>query len=266
MINVDDLTEAVASRKRDGFLYGDCQYAIDERSPDYMRKGVFSCDRPIDPATPMPERQARLSPEQWTELIYLAHTDKNEAFNRYSTYYLSTSGQMYWSDLHQLSTYMDDYHRVVDTRLEGPDATEIISEIYVPHGELSGFLDEVRQDFREHRVNVIYGTIRLIERDDETFLAWARQPYVCVIFNLHTEHTPEGIEHSAEAFRRLIDMALKRNGSYYLTYHRFAHRDQVLAAYPQFVEFLKLKRQYDPDERFQSDWYRHYRKMFGDVL
>ena len=27
-------------------------------------------------------------------------------------------------------------------------------------------------------------------------------------------------------------------------------------------EFLALKRQHDPDERFQSTWYRHYRDMF----
>jgi hypothetical protein len=27
-------------------------------------------------------------------------------------------------------------------------------------------------------------------------------------------------------------------------------------------EFLALKRQHDPDERFQSTWYRHYRHMF----
>jgi FAD/FMN-containing dehydrogenase len=266
VVGVDTLNAAFASRKQDGFLYGDCQYAIDETSPDYLRKGVFSCYRPTDPSTPIPESQARLSPEAWTELIYLAHTNKGEAFRRYSAYYLTTTGQIYWSDLHQMSTYMDDYHRVLDDRISGADATEIITEIYVPPGELTGFLEEVREDFRKNHVNVIYGTIRLIEKDDETFLAWARQSYVCVIFNLHTVHSPEGIEHSADAFRRLIDMALKRQGSYYLTYHRFARRDQVLAAYPQFVDFLKLKRRYDPEERFQSDWYRHYRKMFQDRL
>jgi hypothetical protein len=36
-------------------------------------------------------------------------------------------------------------------------------------------------------------------------------------------------------------------------------REQVLAAYPQFPEFLRLKLLHDPQERFQSDWYRHYR-------
>ena len=57
-----------------------------------------------------------------------------------------------------------------------------------------------------------------------------------------------------------------RKLGYYLTYHRWATRRQVEAGYPQFVEFLRLKRKYDPDERFQSDWYRHYRAMFAAAL
>jgi FAD/FMN-containing dehydrogenase len=65
------------------------------------------------------------------------------------------------------------------------------------------------------------------------------------------------------AFRRLTDVAIRHGGSYYLTYHRFATREQVLACYPQFPEFLRLKRNYDPTERFQSDWYRYYRKLFA---
>jgi hypothetical protein len=65
---------------------------------------------------------------------------------------------------------------------------------------LKDFLDEVRDDFRKNTVELIYGTVRLIERDDESFLPWARQ------------------------------------------------------------------RKYDPEERFQSDWYRHYKSMFADRL
>jgi FAD/FMN-containing dehydrogenase len=84
-----------------------------------------------------------------------------------------------------------------------------------------------------------------------------------VIFNLLTIHTPAGIEASARAFRGLIDLAIARHGSYYLTYHRFATRDQVSACYPRFQDFLQLKKKYDPEERFQSEWYRHYRKLFA---
>ena len=109
---------------------------------------------------------------------------------------------------------------------------------------------------------MIYGTIRLIEKDTESFLAWAKEPYACVIFNLHTPHDSEGMNRTAEAFRRLIELALPYGGSFYLTYHRYATREQVLACYPQFPEFLQLKLKYDPEERFQSDWYRHYKKMY----
>jgi FAD/FMN-containing dehydrogenase len=114
-------------------------------------------------------------------------------------------------------------------------------------------------------VNLIYGTIRLIERDDESFLAWAKKPYACIIFNLHTVHTAEGLLESAKAFRRLIEVAIHRGGSYYLTYHKYATREQVLGCYPQFPEFLSFKKKYDPEERFQSDWYRHYKSMFTEV-
>jgi len=267
VIELKELIPAVRRRIAEGSLYGDFQYSTDTNSTDFLWKGVFSTYRLVNAATPIPEGQKEFSVQDWNELIELAHGAKGEAFRRYADHYLSTSGQIYWSDTHQLSTYLDDYHRTLDRKLKAVHpATEIISEIYVPRAAFVGFMKEVRDDFRKNNVNVVYGTIRLIERDDESFLAWAKQPYACIIFNLHTVHTPEGLEHSATALRRLIDMAIRRGGSYYLTYHKYATREQVLACYPQFPEFLRLKKRYDPEERFQSDWYRHYKRMFADVL
>ena len=59
---------------------------------------------------------------------------------------------------------------------------------------------------------------------------------------------------------------IRYEGGYYLTYHRWANRRQVLACYPQMPELLRRKRQFDPEDRFQSDWYRHYRAMFADLV
>ena len=264
---VEGLPEALEQRIAEGFLYGDFQFAIDPKSDDFLRKGVFSCYRPIEDSAPKPAGQKQLSADDWRELLYLTHTDKSEAFRRYSEYYLSTSGQIYWSDTHQLSTYLDDYHRALDFRVKAPHgSTEVITEVYAPRESLGDFLAEVRDDFRRNQVEVIYGTIRWIERDDESFLPWAKQSYACTVLNLHTHHTPEGLEHSARAFRRLIDIAIRHGGSYFLTYHKHATHKQVKTCYPQFAEFLRLKRKYDPEERFLSDWYLHYKKMFTDVL
>jgi FAD/FMN-containing dehydrogenase len=264
---VDDLIAAFEKRIGEGFLYGDFQFSIERDSDDFLHRGVFSCYRPVPIDTLIPSAEKQLTDENWRQLLYLAHADQKQAFKRYADYYLSTNGQVYWSDLHQLSIYPDNYHREIDAKLHAPyPATEMITEIDVPRSALAGFLEEVREDFRKNGTELIYGTVRLIERDDESFLAWAKQPYACTIFNLHMVHSPEGLQRSELAFRRLIDMAARRGGTYYLTYHRYATRTQVESCYPQFTEFLRLKRKYDPEERFQSDWYRHHRAMFEDSI
>ena len=255
----DRLMARFDERIADGYEFGDFQFALDPRSGDFLRRGIFSCYEPASHDTPVPEHQRALSASDWKKLLWLAHFDKQGAWDAYAAHYLGTHGQIYWSDTHQLSTYIDDYHTWVDAESKAAHpATEIISELYVPRPELDAFLAEAADDFRLNGVDCIYGTIRLIERDDESFLAWAKEPYACTIFNLHTSHTPEGREHSAAAFRRLIDIAARRGGSWFLTYHTFGTREQILRCYPQFPEFLRLKRQYDPDERFQSEWYRHH--------
>ena len=259
VVEIDGLIDGFEHRIADGFLYGDFQFAVDGRSEDFLRRGVFSCYRPVHPDTPIPAGQRALAGEDWQRLLWFAHADKTRAFEEYARHYLATSGQIYWSDLHQLADYVDGYHEALDA-IAGATvpATEMISELYVPRGSLADFMAAAAEDFRRNDVDVIYGTIRLIERDDETYLAWARERFACVIFNLHTVHSDAGLAHSAAAFRRLIDLAIEQHGSFFLTYHRWASTEQVEACYPQFEDFLRLKRAHDPGEVFQSDWYRHY--------
>ena len=76
-------------------------------------------------------------------------------------------------------------------------------------------------------------------------------------------HTDEGIAKAEDDFRRIIDRVIEYQGSFFLTYHRWATREQVAACYPRFPEFLEAKLKYDPDRRFQSDWYRHYAGLFS---
>ena len=101
--DVAGLMGAFEERVRDGFLYGDFQYAIDEKSEDFLRRGVFCTYRPVEESRPMSPLQRELGEGEWTELLYLAHANKTEAFKRYAGYYLSTNGQLYWSDEHQMS-------------------------------------------------------------------------------------------------------------------------------------------------------------------
>ncbi len=260
---VEGLSKAFAERIGEGFMYGDFQYAIDDTSPDFLSRGVFSCYRAVDPATPVPTGQKELHERDWVELLTLAHHAKGEAFRRYAGHYVATNGQVYWADEAQMSVYPEGYHRALDQRVGAQvRATEAITEIYCERDALERFMGEVRDYARRDKVDIIYGTVRLIEQDRESFLPWARKPYACVIFNVHVEHTTSGLIKAGDVFRRLIDIGLKHGGSYFPTYNRYALRRQVDACYPQLQEFLKLKLKYDPQKLFQSEWYRHYERMY----
>jgi hypothetical protein len=267
VIDVGDLIPAFEQRIAEGFLYGDWQFSTDMPSEGFLKRGVFSCYRPLPADASMPSEEKELREQDWRELYYLSHADTRRAYESYTAYYLATSGQRYWSDTHQLSLYIDGYHQDLDQRLKTPSkGSEMITELYVPRAALASLLDAVRADFRQHGVQLIYGTVRLIEKDDESFLAWAREPWVCTVMNLHVTHSEDSRRKAAHDFRRLIDRAIAHGGSYFLTYHRWASREQVETCYPRMADFLRLKRRYDPGDVFQSDWYRHYKEMFADQL
>ncbi len=201
IIDTDELMSAFAERIAEGYLYGDCQFSTDASSDTYLRKGVLSCYRPLPADAAMPAEQKELGDAHWRELYYFSHADTRRAYEAYTSYYLSTSGQRYWSDTSQLSVYIDDYHAELDRRLGAQHkGTEMITELYVPRPALPAFLAAVRADFRQHGVQLIYGTIRLIERDDESFLAWAREPWVCTVMNLHVDHTQDGLAQGGRRF------------------------------------------------------------------
>lgn len=260
IIDIDDALNAIYRRVADGCIYGDFQYAIDPTNNSFLRRGVFACYHPVsvDPESiSAPEED--LPPQAWLELMRLAHTDKAKAFQQYSQYYLSTHGRLYWSDTHQLGTYIPSYAEFLAkmNMQEKVEETLMITELYVPPQKIVEFMERARQVLRTTGVEDIYGTIRSIHQDTTSFLPWAREHFACIIFNLRTPHSAKGLEQTKTAARGLIDAAAGLGGSFYLTYHRWATREQLLECHPRLPEFIARKQALDPHGVFMSDWYRH---------
>lgn len=263
-LSLDEVIPGLEDQAKAGAAYGDFQYMTDETSPDFMTKGIMSVYLPEEDKAAVPKGQLGLSQEEWMRLYVLAHTDKARAYDEYAAHYRQTDGQLYWSDDLQFSPYLpeagDALYRQLGWRTF---ASLMITELYVPRDRIVDFMEAARETVLKTGANVVYGTVRLIEKEEETLLRWARESYVCIIFNLLVEHSPEGLERGKAQFRSLTDCALERDGSFYLTYHRWARRDQVERAYPQFRQYLYLKEKHDPTGVFSSDWYRHHREMFS---
>ena len=267
--NVEALTLAeadalVEKRAADGAAFGYFQYNSDETSLDFMRTGILTTYEPVGPDTPSGEANGDIDEAPLASLLALAHKDRRSAYTHYAKFELSKNGNVEWSDLHQLSSYPSGYHASLNLSVGGErKGADLIWEFYVPRNELITFLEEARRAMLKSETPLIYGTVRFIEQDRDSFLAWAKKRCACVILTPHFSGDAPGIRKATDLYRQLAQAAVRHGGSFYLTYNRFAGRSEIDAAYPQFSDFLGLKRKYDPNELFQSDWYRHYRDLYA---
>lgn len=266
--DIDDALHAVRRRANEGCIFGDFQYAIDAQDDEFLRRGVFAYYKPAKPGSPDPDEGSDLPQDRWLHLLRLAHDNPREAFAVYAGYYLSTHGRTYWSDTMQLATYLPSYAEFLSggTEAVAPakiNRTLMITELYVPPEALPAFIAAARNVLRATGVRDIYGTIRAIQPDTTTFLPWATGERACIIFNLLVEHDDAGINRARDAARGLIDAAAGLGGSFYLTYHRWATRDQLLRCHPRLPGWLSHKRRYDPDGILTSDWFEHLRGLLA---
>ena len=86
-------------------------------------------------------------------------------------------------------------------------ASLVLTELYVPRWSFVEFMESAKTQLMSSGANVVYGTVRLIEPENETALPWAKEDYACVIFNLLVEHSSSELDRSKGHFRALIDCA-----------------------------------------------------------
>src|SRR6266550_3588616 len=67
VMRADGAAKRFAERIASGFLYGDFQFSVDEKSPDFLRLGVFSCYEPIADDTPITAAK-HLGNDDWLDL------------------------------------------------------------------------------------------------------------------------------------------------------------------------------------------------------
>jgi FAD/FMN-containing dehydrogenase len=259
-----ELVALIEGRKAAGAPFGYFQYNIDETSRDFLRTGILTTHENVPPEIPLGVESTDIDAKLLTALLEIAHRDRGSAYRRYAKLELSKDRNVEWSDLHQLSTYPAGYHQEIEKRLGAAYVgADLILEVYVPPDELIPLFEEARRVLLDSGMPLIYGTVRFIEQDKDSFLAWAKKRYACVIFCPHTSGETQALKKTSEVCRQLIRAAKKRGGSFYLTYNRFATRDDLQSVYPQFQDFLGLKKHYDPRETFQSDWYRYYKGLYA---
>jgi FAD/FMN-containing dehydrogenase len=142
-----------------------------------------------------------------------------------------------------------------------PKFTEILHEYFVPPAKLAEFLDRIRPVLRSTEgMELLNVTLRPVQQDNETMLAYARQDEIGLVMLFRYPATSGSDAQMRATTETLISAALASDGSYYLPYRPHATVDQFQRAYPRFKEFYELKQRHDPTELFENSFYRDYIK------
>jgi FAD/FMN-containing dehydrogenase len=139
-----------------------------------------------------------------------------------------------------------------------PEAIDILHEYFIPASRIGDFITLARPILLKDHPELLNITIRNVEPDHDTFLAYAPEEMFGLVM-LFNQRRDAGAENAMrELTRKLIDAALACGGRYYLPYRAHATREQFLKAYSQSPEFFALKQKYDPAGVFENQFYLNY--------
>ena len=146
-----------------------------------------------------------------------------------------------------------------------PGQTDILHEYFIPARHFNAFRLALQRQVKHYHPDLLNVTIRNVYADSDTFLPYAREEVFGFVLFFNQADTPAAEATMAALTQQLIAEALHLGGTYYLPYRLHATPTQLQKAYPQFPEFIRLKRKYDPSELFQNQFYQRYQLLGAPV-
>ncbi|HEY4553253.1 MAG TPA: FAD-binding oxidoreductase [Bacillaceae bacterium] len=141
---------------------------------------------------------------------------------------------------------------------EGKNDTDILQEYFVPIDRFPEFIDGLRDILTKNELNVLNITVRYVPSNEEAYLSYAQDDMFALVFLINQGRSDKDIEETGKVVRKIIDLALDMDGTYYLPYYPYPTMEQMRMAYPLTDEFFEKKREYDPEERFMNEFYEVY--------
>jgi FAD/FMN-containing dehydrogenase/glycerophosphoryl diester phosphodiesterase len=134
---------------------------------------------------------------------------------------------------------------------------DVLHEYFIPKKNISKFINKLKSHVIDNNINLLNVTIREVKKDNISSLSYAKKDVYGLVCLFSQGQTLEDEEKMRKFAQSIIDEALILDGSFYLPYRLHYKANQMLAAYPEAKIWLKLKKKYDPNLIFQSQFFRH---------
>ncbi len=135
--------------------------------------------------------------------------------------------------------------------------SDVLQEFFLPKEQILPFIQGLGDILQRRMVVTRNVEIRSVHKEN-ILLDYAKADWFGVVLYLNFDVNEQDMKHIQEAHADLIDLAQSLGGSFYLPYQLSATKAQIEQSYPEFGKFLELKKKYDADLLFTSEFYKKY--------
>ncbi len=139
--------------------------------------------------------------------------------------------------------------------------TDILQDYFIPVENFTSFVDGLREILRSEEINLLSTTIRYTPKDEMSFLSYTKKDSFTFVLYINQRLSQEGIKRAETWTQKMVDLALRLGGSYYLAYQLYPSKEQMRSVYPNADLFFEKKRFYDKNELFVNNFYNKYGKL-----
>jgi FAD/FMN-containing dehydrogenase/glycerophosphoryl diester phosphodiesterase len=134
---------------------------------------------------------------------------------------------------------------------------DVLHEYFIPKKYVSQFIQKLKTHVIAYNINILNVTIREVKNDDMSSLPYAKKDVYGLVCLFSQEQTLEDEKKMKIFTQAVIDDALTLNGTFYLPYRLHYTTKQLLSSYPEINRWMELKKKYDPNLLFQSQFFAY---------
>jgi hypothetical protein len=228
---------ALASDRTIQMAYGRMDVAVDR----FFERGLLITYRPSASQTSLPPASSSGFVSRFARHVFRAQVESDRAKHlRWWTE--SRLGPAIAGDATR-NSLMNEPVITLDDR--NPSRTDILQEYFVAPERFAEFVAACRQVIPASYQQLLNITLRFVDTDRDSVLAYATGPRIAAVLLFSQEKTVRGEADMARMTHALIERVLAIGGAYYLPYRPHASLDQLTRCYPRAAEFAARKREID---------------------
>lgn len=161
------------------------------------------------------------------------------------------------NEIYSRNELLNDHVSLIENK--DTSSTDLLHEYFIPERNFTQYINDIKVILKNSNIDLLNITIRSVRQDNDSYLAYARENVFGFVFLFNQKKTDEQEKEMKILTNQLVDIALKNEGTFYLTYRLHIDREKMRKSYPNADKFFELKRKYDPDEIFNNKFYEHYK-------